>query len=114
MSGTSTSSRSATIRSTPRVTPGPGPIQPRRLLPDFGDLDGGNNKFSSHYNSMRVNLVKRFSKGLQLNANYTWGRAMTNSSSLAEATVQNPYDLQAGMGARQHRSAAHLPARLRV
>ena len=63
---------------------------------------------------MRVNLVKRFSKGLQLNANYTWGRAMTNSSSLAEATVQNPYDLRSGMGARQHRPAAHLPTRLRL
>jgi Carboxypeptidase regulatory-like domain len=76
------------------LTPGPGPIQPRRLLPDYGDLDGGNNKFSSKYNSMRVNLVKRFSRGLQLDANYTWGRSMTNSSSLAEATVQNPYNLR--------------------
>jgi len=75
------------------LTPGPGAIQPRRLMPDFGDLDGGNNKFSSKYNSMRVGLVKRFSKGVQVNANYTWGRSMTNSSSLAEATVQNPYDL---------------------
>jgi hypothetical protein len=80
------------------VTPGPGPIQPRRLLPNFGDLDGGNNKFSSKYNSLRVNLVKRFSKGLQLNGNYTWGRSMTNSSSLAEATVQNPYDLRQEWG----------------
>ena len=76
------------------VTPGPGPIQPRRLLPDFGDLDGGNNKFNSMYNSLRVNLVKRFSRGIQMNANYTWGRSMTNSSSLAEATVQNPYNLK--------------------
>ena len=80
------------------ITPGPGPIQPRRLLPNFGDLDGGNNKFNSMYNSMRVNLVKRFSRGLQLNANYTWGRAMTNSSSLAEATVQNPYNLKSEWG----------------
>ncbi|MCU1261906.1 MAG: Cna domain protein, partial [Bryobacterales bacterium] len=77
------------------LTPGPGDIQPRRLLPDFGDLDGGANKFSSTYNSLRVNLVKRFAHGLQLNGNYTWGRAMTNSSSLAEATVQNPYNLRA-------------------
>jgi hypothetical protein len=76
------------------LTPGPGPIQPRRLMPAYADLDGGNNKFSSQYHSLRVNLVKRFSRGLQLNANYTWGRAMTNSSSLAEATVQNPYDLR--------------------
>jgi len=62
-------------------------------MPDYGDLDGGANRFSSKYNSFRTNLVKRFSKGLQVNANYTWGRAMTNSSSLAEATVQNPYNL---------------------
>ncbi|HEY3456259.1 MAG TPA: TonB-dependent receptor [Bryobacteraceae bacterium] len=75
------------------LSPGPGPIQPRRLMPDFGDLDGGNNKFNSMYNSLRLNLVKRFSKGVQINGNYTWGRSMTNSSSLAEATVQNPYDL---------------------
>lgn len=75
------------------LSPGPGDIQPRRLLPAFGDLDGGANRFSSSYHSFRTNLVKRFSKGLQIDANYTWGRAMTNSSSLAEATVQNPYNL---------------------
>lgn len=75
------------------LTPGPGPIQSRRLLPAYGDLDGGANRFSSQYNSFRANLVKRFSRGLQVDANYTWGRAMTNSSSLAEATVQNPYNL---------------------
>lgn len=80
------------------LTPGPGAIQPRRLLPAYGDLDGGNNKFSSMYNSMRVNLVKRFTHGLQLNGNYTWGRSMTNSSSLAEATVQNPYNLHQEWG----------------
>lgn len=80
------------------VTPGPGPIQPRRLLPNFGDLDGGANRFNSAYHSMRVNLVKRFSHGLQLNGNYTWGRSMTNSSSLAEATVQNPYNLRQEWG----------------
>jgi hypothetical protein len=75
------------------LTPGPGDIQARRLMPAYGDLDGGANRFSSKYNSMRVNLVKRFNRGVQVNANYTWGRSMTNSSSLAEATVQNPYNL---------------------
>ena len=76
------------------LTPGPGAIGPRRLMPDFADLDGGANKFSSAYNSLRVNLVKRFSKGVQLNGNYTWGRAMTNTSSLAEFILQNPYDMR--------------------
>jgi len=70
-------------------------------MPDYGDLDGGANRFSSKYNSFRTNLVKRFSKGLQVNANYTWGRAMTNSSSLAEATVHR---------ARRPRAAQVLPS----
>src|SRR5205807_9049976 len=57
--------------------------------------DGGENRYSSNYNSFRANLVKRFSKGLQVDANYTWGRAMDNTSSLAEARTQNPYNLRA-------------------
>ncbi len=77
------------------ITPGPGDVQPRRLLPDFGDLDGGDNRYSSSYNSFRANLVKRFSKGLQLNTNYTWGKSLDNTSSLAEARTQNPYNLRA-------------------
>ena len=77
------------------LTPGPGDVQARRLLPNFGDLDGGENRYSSNYNSFRANLIKRFSKGLQVDANYTWGRAMDNTSSLAEARTQNPYDLRA-------------------
>ncbi|MDQ1472121.1 MAG: hypothetical protein QOJ99_3601 [Bryobacterales bacterium] len=89
------------------VTPGPGDIQPRRLMPEYGDLDGGDNKYNSMYNSLRVNLVKRFSHGLQLNGNYTWGRAMTNSSSLAEAAVQNPYNLK-GEWARASIDLRHI------
>jgi len=44
------------------LTPGPGAIQPRRLLPAFGDLDGGSNQYASKYNSFRANLVKRLAK----------------------------------------------------
>ena len=80
------------------LTPGPGPVQPRRLLPNFGDLDGGSNRYASNYNSFRANLVKRFSKGLQFDANYTWGKALDNTSSLAEAQVENPYNLRAEWG----------------
>ncbi|MBI1788719.1 MAG: carboxypeptidase regulatory-like domain-containing protein [Acidobacteria bacterium] len=76
------------------ATPGPGDVQPRRLMPAFGDLDGGANQYSSAYHSFRANAVKRFSRGLQFNANYTWGRAMDNTSSLAEYRTQNPYNLR--------------------
>ncbi|MEJ7609120.1 MAG: hypothetical protein WKF37_23320, partial [Bryobacteraceae bacterium] len=34
--------------------PGSGPIQPRRLMPEFGDLDGGANRFGSNYNGLQL------------------------------------------------------------
>jgi hypothetical protein len=75
------------------LTPGPGAIQARRLLPDFGDLDGGSNQFSGSYNSMQVTLKKRFSQGLQFNMNYTWQKALDNQSSLAEnQKTQDPFN----------------------
>ena len=75
--------------------PGPGAIQPRRLMPEFGDLDGGANRFGSNYHALQLKLNKRYSNGLQFLSNYTWGRAMDDQSSLAEWKTQNPYNMRA-------------------
>jgi len=74
------------------ITPAPGPIQPRRLLPDFGDLDGGSNQYNGSYNALQVKLIKRFSAGSQFNMNYTWQKALDGQSSLAEVKVQDPFN----------------------
>jgi len=74
------------------LTPGPGSVQPRRLLPDFGDLDGGSNQYNGSYNSLQVKLSKRFSSGVQFNMNYTWQKALDGQSSLAEVKVQDPFN----------------------
>jgi Carboxypeptidase regulatory-like domain len=74
------------------ITPGPGPIDPRRLLPQFGDLDGGSNQYNGSYNSLQVSLMKRFSGGSMFNMNYTWQKSLDGQSSLAEVKVQNPFD----------------------
>jgi Carboxypeptidase regulatory-like domain len=74
------------------LTPGPGAINPRRLLPQFGDLDGGSNQYNGSYNSLQVSLLKRFSGGFLLNTNYTWQKSLDGQSSLAEVKVQNPFD----------------------
>ncbi len=74
------------------LTPGPGSVQPRRLLPSFADLDGGSNQYNGSYNALQVKLQKRFSDGLQFNMNYTWQKALDGQSSLAEVKVQNPFD----------------------
>lgn len=74
------------------LTPGPGAIQPRRLLSSFGDLDGGSNQYNGRYDALQVKLQKRFSQGLQFNMNYTWQKALDGQSSLAEVKVQDPFN----------------------
>jgi carboxypeptidase family protein len=74
------------------VTPGPGPIDPRRLLPNFSDLDGGSNQYNGSYNSLQVSLIKRYSGGSMFNMNYTWQKSLDGQSSLAEGKAQNPFD----------------------
>ncbi len=77
------------------LTPGPGAIGPRRLLTNFGDLDGGSNQFSGSYNALQVTLKKRYSSGLQFNLNYTWQKSLDNQSSLAEnQKTQDPFNRQ--------------------
>jgi hypothetical protein len=77
------------------LEPGPGLVQPRRLMPNFGDLDGGANRFGSNYHSLQTSLKKRFSRGLQFNANYTWGKVLDDQSSLAEWKTQDPFNMKA-------------------
>ncbi len=74
------------------LSPGPGDVGPRRLLASSGfqgNLDGGSNVFSSEYNALQLRLNRRFSKGLQIMANYTWGKSMDDQSSLSEAKYEN-------------------------
>ena len=77
------------------ISPGAGAIGPRRLLPFFGDLDGGWNEFNGSYNGLQVKLLKRFSRGMQFNLNYTWHKALDGQSSLAEVKVQDPFNRRA-------------------
>lgn len=74
------------------MSPGPGSVNPRRRLAASGftgNMDGGSNVFSSEYNAMETKLTKRFSKGLSVLANYTWGKIMDDQSSLSEAKYQD-------------------------
>ncbi len=75
--------------------PGPGEVNPRRLVPEFSDLDGGSNRFSSNYHALQTKLTKRFSSGIQFNANYTWGKVLDYQSSLAEWKTQDPFNQRA-------------------
>jgi len=83
------------------VKPGPGDVGPRRYLAASGlqgDMDGGINQFNSWYNSLRINADKRFSKGLQFLVNYTWGKSLTNQSSLAEEIAEDQFNRRLDWG----------------
>jgi hypothetical protein len=72
--------------------PGPGAVDPRRVLASSGftgNMDGGSNHFNSEYNAFQARVTKRFSHGLQLLGNYTWGKCMDDQSSLAEGKYQD-------------------------
>ncbi len=79
-------------------TPSSAPVNPRRILASsgfIGNMDGGSNRFNSEYNAFQTKVTKRFSKGLQVLANYTWGKVMDDQSSLAEGKYQNMFNLRA-------------------
>lgn len=81
--------------------PGPGSateVGARRLLASSGftgNMDGGSNRFNSSYHAMQLKITKRFTKGLSLLGNYTWGKCMDDQSSLAEGKYQDILNLRA-------------------
>ncbi|MCC7234673.1 MAG: TonB-dependent receptor [Bryobacterales bacterium] len=74
------------------TAPGSSALQSRRLMPEYGDINGGLNDFNSNYHGLQASAVKRFNQGLSFQVNYTWSRAMDYQSSLAETKTQNPFN----------------------
>jgi hypothetical protein len=69
------------------------------------------NGLTSNYNSLQVNLSKRFAQGLSFLASYTWSRAMGYTT--GDNLLLNPFSLRANYGPldwnRQHvLSISHL------
>jgi len=74
------------------------PLAPRRPLFSSGftgNIQGGSNVFNSEYNALQMRLLKRFSNGLQLNMNYTYGNCMDEFSSLSEGKVNDQFNRRA-------------------
>jgi outer membrane receptor protein involved in Fe transport len=51
-----------------------------RPNPNVGNINLRTNGFNSNYNALQTTLTKRFSNGLQFNANYTWSKALDEIS----------------------------------
>ena len=59
---------------------GPGGLATARPNTTIGSDNFRNTGFTSNYNAFNVTLRKRFSNGLQFNANYTYAKALDESS----------------------------------
>ncbi|MGH9555774.1 MAG: carboxypeptidase regulatory-like domain-containing protein [Terriglobales bacterium] len=62
-------------------------------VPVFSNIFAQDTIAHSSYNSLQVLLEKRFSKGLQFTAAYTWSKSIDNASSFEN--ILNPFDFEA-------------------
>jgi len=80
---------------TPR--PGPGPIQPRRPWPDFGNIGANENSASSIYHALQTRVERRFHLGLSLLGSFTWAKSIDDDSS-ATNIVYDQYNRRRDRG----------------
>jgi len=80
-------------------TPGPGAVDDRRPSLNFRSRRIIQNDLIADYDAVTVILRKRMSKGLQLDAHYTWSRTrdISNNSNGGGQTMNN-YDIMADYG----------------
>src|SRR4030095_7676782 len=80
------------VRPFPRLSSS-SPELPGAPLGNITQVEGTGN---SSYNALWATLARRYSRGLQLNASYTWSKSIdynSLSSPPTTVTVQNSYDL---------------------
>jgi hypothetical protein len=70
--------------------PGLTPIAQRRPYPRFDTISGTENRYSSIYHGLQVTGEKRFSRGLNFLASYTWSHSIDEAS----AHYGQPMDLR--------------------
>ena len=61
-------------------------------LPNLSSVGYGVSEGISNYNALQTSLQRRFSKGLAFDANYTWGKAMSNNVGFSEEGDQGAYN----------------------
>ena len=62
-----------------QAVPGPGPIQARRLYPDFGFTAQMSSGANASYNGLQAQLTRKMSNGLQFLAGYTWSKNISTN-----------------------------------
>jgi hypothetical protein len=81
-------------------TPGPGDIQSRRPLPQFGSFNNLVDIGNSNYHSLQLKVDKRASHGLSFLSAFTFSKSINDQPEIccSSPTPQNSYDLAAERG----------------
>lgn len=80
--------------------PGPGALQPRRPNQLFADIRTIINDTIANYEAVSLIYRQRISRGVQVNANYTWSRTydMLDNSNTVAGRGMDPYNVEADYG----------------
>lgn len=74
-------------------------ITTRQFGGRFAEIDYKTSGGNDNYNALQVGVNRRYSRGLTLGAQYTWGRSIGNSAGSNEAnTAGNPFNFRADYG----------------
>ena len=65
------------------------------VLNNLSSVAWGVSEGISNYNALQTSFQRRFSKGLAFDANYTWGKAMSNNVGFSEEGDQGAYNADA-------------------
>ena len=65
------------------------------ILQNLGSVGWGVSEGISNYNALQTSLQRRFTKGLALDANYTWSKALSNNVGFSEEGDQGAYNADA-------------------
>jgi hypothetical protein len=75
----------STYQGNPALPPAPGSLQARRRFPNVGSITLYDSDSYSNYNALQTRLERRFSKGLNLLATYTWSKTLDNNGGEGES-----------------------------
>src|SRR3954454_10098270 len=74
-------------------------IVTRQFGDRFAEIDYKTSGGNDHYNAFQVGINRRYSRGLTIGGQYTWGHSIGNSAGSNEAnTAGNPYNFGADYG----------------
>lgn len=82
-----------------------------RPYPLFQSISGSTNNANSNYNSLQASITRRFSDGLQFNANYTWSHMLDNMDSSGWGGYSGTQDFQSSYDPSANYGSANFDIR---